>query len=239
MHRLSRLLRNINVLNIILIAAALLLADFVVLPLLNVKVKYAPAIPKKQSAEKEEKPAQSPTSNPADYTIIADQNLFHPERKIPPEKKEEAALPKPEFVLYGTMITDNLSFAYLEDKKSPRNTPGRGKRQTALKKGDSMSGYTLKEIDHDKVVMVRGEDTLVVKVIDSSVKKDREAASPPAGAASTAPAPGTQVRPTPGTQLRPTPTTQPQRPSTQPPAPDQSVKPRRTPYRPQAQPQTQ
>ena len=223
MQRFSRLLKNINVLNIILLVAAILLADYVVLPLLNVTVKYIPAIPKKISSEKEEKTAQGLTSNPTDYTIIADQNLFHPERKIPPEKKEEAALPKPEFVLYGTMITDNTSFAYLEDKKSPRSTPGRGKRQTALKKGDTMSGYILKEIDHDKVVMVRGEDTLTVKVIDSSVKKDREAATPSA-AASTSPAPGSQVRPAP--------VTQPQRPATQPPAPNQAVKPRRTPYRP-------
>jgi hypothetical protein len=218
--------RNINVLNIILIVAALLLADYVVLPLLNVKVKYVPVIPKKLSAEKEEKPVQSQTTNPTDFTIIADQNLFHPERKIPPEKKEEAALPKPEFVLYGTMITDNMSFAYLEDKKSPRSTPGRGKRQTALKKGDSLSGFTLKEIEHEKVLMVRGEETLTVKVIDSSVKKDREVVSPPA-AASVSPTPA------PGTQVRPVPATQPQRPSTQPSVPDQAVKPRRTPYRPQ------
>jgi len=224
MRRLGRLLRNINVLNIVLFVAVLLLADYVVFPLLNVNVKFVPAIPKKLSNGKEEKPAQSQTSNPADYTIIADQNLFHPERKIPPEKKEEAALPKPEFVLYGTMITDNLSFAYLEDKKSPRSTPGRGKRQTALKQGDTMSGYTLKEIDHDKVVMVKGEDTLVVKVIDSSVKKDREVVSTPV-ASSTPPSPGTQIRPAPATQ--------PQRPSPQPPVPDQAVKPRRTPYRPQ------
>jgi type II secretory pathway component PulC len=219
---LNGLLRSVNVLNIILLLGALLLADYVVLPLLNVKVKYIPAVPKKISTEKEEKSVQSQIPNAVDYTIIADQNLFHPERKIPPEKKEEAALPKPEFVLYGTMITDNMSFAYIEDRKSPRSTPGRGKRQTALKKGDTMSGYILKEIEHDKVVMVKGEDILTVKVIDSSVKKDREAASP--STASSTPSVGTQVRPAPAAQ--------PQRPATQPPAPDQAVKPRRTPYRP-------
>jgi hypothetical protein len=224
MQKPNRLLRNINVLNIILLVATLLLAGYIVFPLLDIKVKYVPVVRKKVISEKEEKTAQNLTSNPTDYTIIADQNLFHPERKIPPEKKEEAALPKPEFILYGTMITDNMSFAYLEDKKSPRSTPGRGKRQTALKKGDTMSGYTLKEIDHDKIVMVRGEDTLTVKVIDSSVKKDREAASPPAAASTTPPV---------AAQVRPAPAVQPQRPATQPPAPDQAVKPRRTPYRPQ------
>ena len=223
MHRLGRLLRNVNILNIVLFVIALVLADYVVFPLLNVKVRYVPAVAKKLFHKKEEKPAQSSTSNPADYTVIADQNLFHPERKIPPEKKEEVALPKPEFVLYGTLITDNLKFAYLEDKKSPRSTPGRGKRQTALKQGDTMSGYTLKEIDHDKVVMVKGEETLIVKVMDSSIKKDREVGSPPA-AASIPPSTEPQVQPFPGAQ--------PQRPAQQPPVPGQGVKPRRTPYRP-------
>jgi hypothetical protein len=229
MRRVGSLLRNINVLNIILFVVALVLADYVVFPLLNMEVKYVPAIPKKLSDQKEEKPAQSQTSNPTDYTIIADQNLFHPERKIPPEKKEEeAALPKPEFVLYGTLITDNLKFAYLEDKKSPRSTPGRGKRQTALKLGETMSGYTLKEIDHDKVVMAKGEETLIVKVIDSSVKKDREAVTTPV--TSTAP-------PSTGAQVRPAPATQRQRHLAQPSVPEPGVKPRRIPYRPQSQPQ--
>src|SRR4030042_6877501 len=139
MQRFSRLLKNINVLNIILLVAAILLADYVVLPLLNVQVKYIPTIPKKISSEKEGKPAQSQTANPADYTIIADQNLFHPERKIPTEKKDENSLPKPEFVLYGTLITDNISLAYLEDLKAPFSSPGRGNRQTALRRGDTLS----------------------------------------------------------------------------------------------------
>ncbi|OGW52361.1 MAG: hypothetical protein A2Y81_03345 [Nitrospirae bacterium RBG_13_43_8] len=223
MSRVGSLLRNINVLNIILLAIALVLVNYVVLPLLNVKVRYVPAVAKKLSLDKEKKSAQIPTSNPTDYMVIADQNLFYPGRKIPPEKKEEAALPKPEFVLYGTLITDNLKYAYLEDKKSPRSTPGRGKRQTALKQGDTMSGYTLKEIDHDKVVMVKGEETLIVKVIDIGIKKDREVGSPPA-AASIPPSTEPQVQPFPGAQ--------PQRPAQQPPVPGQGVKPRRTPYRP-------
>jgi hypothetical protein len=218
MHRLNRLFRNINLLNIILIVSAFLLADYVVLPLLNAKIKYIPATSKKVFTVKKEEAALGQTPSPSDFTIIADQNLFHPERKIPPEKKEEAPLPKPEFVLYGTLITDNVSFAYLEDKKSPRSTPGRGKRQTALKKGDTMSGFTLKEIDHDKIVMVKGEETLIVKVIDSSIKKDREISS----AVTT---PTGQVQPPPGGQ-------QIQRPSTTPPRFDQAVKPSTTPYRP-------
>ena len=103
--------------------------------------------------------------------MIAEENLFHPERKIPAEKKVEQALPKPEFVLYGTLITDDIKLAYLEDRKAPYNTPGRGKRQTVLKIGDTMSSFTVKEIDTDKVVMVRGEDRIEVNVIDPAKPK--------------------------------------------------------------------
>jgi hypothetical protein len=35
----------------------------------------------------------------------------------------------------------------------------------------------LKEIDPEQVVMIRGEETLIVKIIDPNVKKDREGGS--------------------------------------------------------------
>lgn len=180
MNKVKFLLRNINLLNIILLAVAFLLAGYVVLPMLNMNVKYRPATTKQISTVKEEEPAEYKVLSPSDYFIIAEQNLFHPERKIPPEKKEERspALPKPEFVLYGTLITDDVSFAYLEDKKSPRTTPGRGIRQTALKKGDTMSGYTITEIEVDKIVMVKGEDKMLLHVIDPQRPKTREASAP-------------------------------------------------------------
>jgi hypothetical protein len=216
MNKLKLLLKNINLLNIILIAAILSIASYVILPLLNMSVKFTPATPKQISLPKGEETAQSQIPSPSDYLIVAEQNLFHPERKIPPEKKEEQPLPKPEFVLYGTLITDDVSIAYLEDKKSPRTTPGRGRRQTALKKGDTMSGYTLKEIDPDKIVMVKGEETLIVKVIEPNVKKDREGGS--------ASAPQAQVSPHAQKVQRPTPT---------PPRPEQATLPKKTPYRPQ------
>lgn len=177
MNKLKLLLRNINLLNIILIASAVLIANYVVFPMLDMKVKFTPAIPKKILTAKEATPPESQTQSPSDYLIIAEQNLFHPQRIIPPEKKEEQPLPKPDFVLYGTLVAEDISVAYMEDKKSPRTTPGRGKRQTALKKGDTLSGYTLKEIDPEQVVMVKGEETLIVKVIDPNVKKDREGGS--------------------------------------------------------------
>ena len=109
-----------------------------------------------------------------DYVVVADENLFHPERRIPPEKKAEAVLPKPEFVLFGTLIAPNLSIAYMEDKKAPVTTPGRGNRQTTLKKGELLSGFTLKEIMKDKVVMARGEETIQVSLENPGSPKKRE-----------------------------------------------------------------
>jgi type II secretory pathway component PulC len=174
MHKLKNIFRNINLLNIILIAAIILMAKYTILPLFNVNIKYTLPAAKKIIGDNEGIPAEGHIPSPSDYIIIAEENLFHPERKIPVESKAEQPLPKPEFVLYGTMITDNTRVAYLEDKKSPHTTTGRGKRQVVLKKGDSLSGFTLKEIEPDKVVMVRGEERIEVNVTDSVNPKRKD-----------------------------------------------------------------
>ena len=215
MHTLRSLSKNVNLLNVILIASLFLIANYVVLPMFNVRVTYTPAAPKKSSTIVEEEPGQSKIPSLSDYTIIAEQNLFHPERKIPPAKEETPPQPKPEFVLYGTVVSDDTKLAYMEDKRSPRTTPGRGTRQTVLKIGQTMSGFTLKEIDVDKVVMVRGEETIVIKVTDTNVKKDRDAKAP--AQVQKAPAPTVKSAPPP-----PTP----------PPRTDQPTRPKRTPFRP-------
>jgi hypothetical protein len=171
--KVKNFFRNINLLNIILITAIIILANYTVLPMFNMNIKYTLPAGKKIVGAGDEKPAESHIPSLTDYTMIAEENLFHPERKIPAEKKAEQPLPKPDFVLYGTLITDDLSLAYLEDLKAPHSTPGRGKRQTAMRKGDSMSGFILKEIEAEKIVMVRGEERIELKVADSSKPKIR------------------------------------------------------------------
>lgn len=118
-------------------------------------------------------------SSPVEYNIIPDENLFHPERKIPVIKKVEQPLPKPELILYGTLITNDTRVAYVEDKKAPVNTPGRGKRQVPLKIGDVVSGFIVKEINPDKIVMYRGEEKLVVTIYESKGHKHKETQSSP------------------------------------------------------------
>jgi hypothetical protein len=181
MRKIRYLLSNINLINILLAGTLIAFAYSTFFPGSSVRVRYKkPAVVKKTA---ENKPAEvkkgardEKNPSPADYVVIAEQNVFHPDRKIPEQKdqKQEAALPKPDFVLDGTLITDDLKTAFMEDKKAPVNTPGRPNRQTALKVGDSLSGFTLMEIDKDKVVMQRGEEKMVVALEDQEKSKTRQ-----------------------------------------------------------------
>lgn len=204
MRLLRYLARNINALNIVLIAAAAVLAVAVFYPHFYGQVKYGlPAV--KLSPEVEAEPeAVVASPSMSDFLVIAEQNLFHPDRKIPPEKKEAQQLPKPELILYGTLIGEGMSVAYVEDKKNPKTSPGRGKRQTVMKKGDAVSGFVLKEIETDKIVLVRGDETMVVHL--SQGDKPRTSEVPPG-------APGA-----PGAARPAQPTPQPVRPATPVPA---------------------
>jgi hypothetical protein len=158
-------LRNINLLNIFLIATLILFANYAFFLTFITKIKYAlPSVTKSILSEKDSSTNEPLLPSPSDYIIVSEENLFYPERRIPPEKKVEVPLPKPEFVLYGTLITPEASLAYIEDMKAPRNTPGRGVRQTPLRKGDMMSGFILKDVQADKIVMIRGEENMVIAV---------------------------------------------------------------------------
>jgi len=165
-----------NVLNGLLAAAVAAVAYFAVIPVLNpvVQISLPPARP--AVALSGEKMAPPPNLSPVDYALISNQNLFHPERKTPPEKQAEKVIPKPDLFLYGTLITNDASFAFIEDKKTPYSTAGRGKRQVTLKKGDSVSGYILSEIEANRIVLVKGEDKVVVTLDDRQKRRTSEQA---------------------------------------------------------------
>lgn len=176
MQYLKYILANVNLLNIILTVIIVLLLDYMLLPLLGMNIKYTPSSVKKATADAETEQLQSPSPSPSDFAIITEQNLFHPERKIPVVAKteEKPVIPKPDIMLYGTLITDEISLAYIDDKKAPQSTPGRGKRQTVLKKGDTVGGYILKAIEADKIVMTKEDDTITIYLNDPQKPKTRE-----------------------------------------------------------------
>jgi len=191
--------KNISLLNVLLISVIVFMAYYALFPLMGAGIKYTLPTPGKTVPEKPDQPEGLNHLLSSSYTIIADNNLFHPERKIPVEKKtadQQQPLPKPDVVLYGTIISDTLRLAYLEDLKAPRNTPGRGRRQTAMKIGDTLSGFTLKEIDTDKIVMTMGEEKMTVYVHDPLKLKTRESVvTQPHPTPGQAPVPASRVSP--------------------------------------------
>jgi hypothetical protein len=188
MARMKYLLQSINVLNGLLAAAVATVAYFTVIPFLNLDIQMSPPAAKETAEWSGEKSVLPQNYSPADYAVISEQNLFHPDRKIPPEKKDEKAIPRPDVVLYGTLITDDTSIAFIEDRKAPYSTPGRGKRQVSLKKGDNLNGYILLEIETHRIVLVKGEDKIVVMLNDG--EKRKAGAAPALQATSTMPSGG-------------------------------------------------
>lgn len=189
--RLQSFFRHINLLNILLLGIIAAMVFYALSFFHNFKINIA--IPQNRAPiEKQEIQTQTAQAAPiTDYAIISEQNIFHPERKIPPEKKTEQQLPKPEFVLYGTLIDGDTKIAYIEDLKAPHTTGGRGKRQRALHLGQNLSGYVVKEIHHDKVTMAKGDEIIDVKIGDNKRKKPVETASP---APAAQPAPDSSLR---------------------------------------------
>lgn len=190
---INALLKQINLLNLILLAAIVVFVIFVLAPSFSTKIKV-PVITGPAVEQKKSEPAVQAAIPPLqEYAVVSEKNLFHPGRILPPLKKVED-VPRPELILYGTLITDVLRIAYLVDNKQPRSTPGRGRRQTALKLGETMSGYTLKEVLPDRIIMVRGDDRMEIKVIAPGIKKSRGGD----GAVPVAAKPGSPALPPPG-----------------------------------------
>lgn len=193
--RIRSIIRHLNVLNFLLFTLVAALSAYVLPSLLNVKVGYNAPVPKKIVEGKEGNPAAAQPPSPMEYTVVAEQNVFNPERKIPVEKtsdqEKEKLLPKPEFVLYGTLISDDTRVAYLDDlkEKVPAGSISgtRGRRQKTLRVGNNLSGYTLKEVYPDRVVMERGENRIELQVIDSSRAKTRETVGTPSTVAAQRP----------------------------------------------------
>lgn len=174
MFNLRYIFLSLNVMNGLLAAAVAAVVFFAVIPFLNpAAISLPPAKETAAGSAQKEVPPQKFSA--ADYALISEQNLFHPERKIPPEKQQEKVLPKPDLFLYGTLITDKTSYAFVEDRKAPHSTPGRGKRQITLKKGESLGGYILSEIEANRIVLVKGEERLVVRLDDKEKRKAGEA----------------------------------------------------------------
>lgn len=185
--KISRyLIASASVLNVVLLAVLIALAVGITVFVGRTRHDYPMPRVKEKAAVKAQAQAEPPARLPSDYALIGEMNLFHPDRVIPVDRKAE--VPRPEFVLYGTTIEDSVRLAFIEDKKNPRSTPGRGNRQSVVRKGEVVSGYTVTEIATDRIEFVRGDDRITVLL--SPPGKRKETASPAAPRQGTA-----QVKP--------------------------------------------
>ncbi len=211
MKAVNYLLKNITLLNIMLLSGALALTITLV-GMSSYKVTI-PAITAPQPTAAHEESASADTAgtlttrspSPVDFMAVAENNLFHPDRRVPPEKKETAE-PKPELILFGTLIDGKDSLAFIEDKRLPKTSPGRGKRQVTIKKGDTVGGFVVVSIETDRIRLVRGEEMLEFHLMDAEKRKAEGATGsgsytsgrPPIGSSNpSSPRPATRARPKP------------------------------------------
>jgi hypothetical protein len=171
---------SLNILNGLLALAVAAVVYFAVIPLWNPIARISLPTVKGIATSPGEQATQSQRVPVTDYAVISDKNLFHPERKTPLEKEPEKAVPKPDVLLYGTLIADDVSYAFIENKKAPYSTSGRGKRQITLKKGDLLGEYTVSEIEANRIVLVKGEERIVVMLDDREKKRASDVPAAPA-----------------------------------------------------------
>jgi hypothetical protein len=176
-------IRHVNILNLLIIAAAVGFYIYFLNPLFTTPVSLKLPSPKEMSLEIESSADQTKEPSISDYTLIAEQNLFHPDRLIPLDKmgkteiKAAQSAPRPELVLHGTMILNGLKMAYIEDKKAAPATPGRGTRQLVVKEGDSISGFILKQVTESMIVLVNGEEQMILYLDEMKDRKGEIAGS--------------------------------------------------------------
>lgn len=201
-------LKNINILNILLLILAIFLYCELE-GLLVDKNTFSFTKSKETSTRNEEKVIDESIARYSDYATITEKNLFHPLRKMPSEIKEEQQMAAPDIVLYGTLITDDKKIAYIEDRKSPYSTQGRGQRQVAVHEGAMIAGYKLEKINAESILLVQGENKITFTLNTRKERKQNEAS---AKTASTGASPAlTSQQPVPPVQLqtRPKPYTPP------------------------------
>jgi len=116
-------------------------------------------------------PAAEPPRAPAgSYTVVAARNLFNPSRSESASSgaTATAAMPLARPNLFGVVVRDGGSIAYLEDPVT--------KRVVGYRVGDKLIGGTVQTIKADSVVIERPDGPLDVRLRDPG--KPRAAATP-------------------------------------------------------------
>jgi hypothetical protein len=175
--------------NIALLAVSALFATYIVQQATTPARRPPPARPRPAApptAPAPPAPEAAARPTPGSYTVIASRNLFSPTRTEAPPAATSAApavqLPKPN--LYGVIVRDQASIAYLEDPTT--------KRVAGYRLGDSIAGGTVQAISSDRVVLARPDGNVDIRLHDPSRPKP----AAPVPTTPGAPLPTSPVRPT-------------------------------------------
>jgi len=101
------------------------------------------------------------------YQIIVQKDLFRPSRtEYKPDIAKATLPPSPPPKLFGVLIMENNKIAILEEPSS--------KRRKNYHSGDTIGDFIVSEIEKDKVILLRGEEKVVVSL------REIKTISPPA-----------------------------------------------------------
>ncbi len=109
-------------------------------------------------------PSATSPSNPGarpgltSYAVIPSKNLFNPNRSDSDTVVAAAAPPAPKPFLFGVVLRDDVSIAYLEDPAT--------KRVAGYRIGEAVGGGTVQTIAADRVVLKRAEGLVDVQLRD-------------------------------------------------------------------------
>ena len=181
-----------------------LLLSFIVLLLVlkNVDIWTHPLEfpPEKGTEKKGEKKPEAPsmvrepkdTTSIKSYILIAEKNIFHPERKEFPVSQVGIKKPvvRPQVILYGITITGDYQTATLANPGRPLK---KGERELmTVKVGDQVGEYKLAKILSDRITMEAEGDNFEVLLYDPRMPKRRmdvKTEAKPATITSTQPVP--------------------------------------------------
>jgi hypothetical protein len=186
--------RRLLALNVLLVLASLALAGYIVWELRSPPPDAAgrprPAAPTTAAPGGPTAPA-GPQVTPVPPGAIASRNLFSPTRSEAPPTPAgpgpTAAPPMPKPNLFGVVVRDEASIAYLEDPLT--------KRVAGYRVGDIIAGGTIQRISADRVVLARPDGQVDVRLHDPSRPRPAVPQGVPPRAATSVPRPQPGVPP--------------------------------------------
>ncbi len=144
-------------------------------------------MPDKEATKKSETRGESPAApgvvtkaaSAAPYNLIAEKNIFNPERKdfkATGPGSASNAVTRPQVILYGVTIAGNYQSALLVN---PGRSLKKGERDSmTLKLGERIGEYKLTKVLSDRITLEAQGDSFEVLLYDGKAPKKREAGTP-------------------------------------------------------------